>query len=147
MRPTQKSNLRIFLIIFCFSFLFLQCDNSEHFTFPYVSVNLTFHIPTDFATLGFYDTKVIEGEGVGGILIFRISEYEFMAFDMACTYETSGKCAIIEYKNSQVIWECPCCGSQYTLMNDGCYVNKSPARWPLKRYTVIVEGQFLYIRN
>ena len=52
-----------------------------------------------------------------------------------------------EFQKSILIWECPCCKSQFILGTDGCNINKGPATWPLKRYRAFLVNDFLNITN
>ncbi len=150
MRVNSYSKLKNFLILIIISSLFLTCDKKKEFYFPYAKVDLQLHLYTDLSDIGNGGTKIIKGEycGLGGILLFRVDEREFFAFDMACVHETSQDCIIHKDEGFDIFYKCPCCGSVYTLdINTGSYVDKGPAEWPLKQYYAYINGDFLIISN
>lgn len=147
MRLKRRPNLKIFLLFLPILLLILNCDEKKEFNFPYAKVDMELHIYTDLSDLGAYSGKKYLDEGIGGIIIFKIDENKYYAFDLACTNEIPDVCVINEFQKSSIIWECPCCHSQYTISTDGCYINKGPAEWPLKTYRTYIIGDFLYITN
>lgn len=83
--------------------------------------------------------------GAKGILIYRKSNSEFMAYDRNCTYQPSDACAQVEVDSSNLIARDSCCGSEF-LITDGT-VLKSPAALPLKQYQTTFDGNTLHIFN
>lgn len=134
----------LLLILYCAS-----CD-VDNFRFPNVSINLSPGLYTELANLGvgtygfFYDD-----EGVNGLIIWRSYSDEYFVFDRTCTYETDYSCAVEEDEdNSNIIVECPCCGSKYLLDDNGdALVLEGPAKYPLVRYNANIDGSFLRIYN
>jgi len=152
MTRISHSKLKNFFKIIIISTLFLHCDNEKEFYFPYVEVDVRLHVYTDLADMGNNTSKFYSGEysGLGGILIYRLSQWEFLAFDLACTYEISPDCVIEKYKGVDIFFKCPCCSSEYTIdanSINGNFVSKEPARFPLKQYNAYVDNDYLYITN
>lgn len=152
MSVNSYSKLKKFLIFIIIFSLFLTCDKKKEFYFPYAKVDLQLHLYTDLSDLGNGGTKIINDEycGLGGILLYRVDEYNFFAFDMACVHEISQNCIIQKDEAFNIFYKCPCCGSEYTLdgySTNGNFVSKGPAEWPLKQYYAYINGDFLIIRN
>jgi nitrite reductase/ring-hydroxylating ferredoxin subunit len=82
--------------------------------------------------------------GSKGILVFRKSQSEFMAYDRHCTYNVSDG-NIIEVDASGIIAIDKTCSSKF-LLTDGS-VNQGPASVPLKRYQTAFDGSLLHIYN
>lgn len=144
----MKSKILFYVTALLLSVLLLHCKGDKNFVFPYVRIDMTILIPIDMANVGNFDSKIYPDEGFGGVLIFRVSENEFFAFDMACTRELSDSCIVSEFEGSQIIWQCKCCNSQYTIdPHSGCYVSKGPTSYPLKQYRTYIDGDFLYVTN
>ncbi|HEY4800165.1 MAG TPA: hypothetical protein VII99_13880, partial [Bacteroidia bacterium] len=82
--------------------------------------------------------------GSKGILIYRKSQNEFMAYDRNCTYKAlDGN--VITVDASGITAADAVCGSQFRV-TDGA-VNHSPAVNPLKRYQTSFDGTTLHIFN
>lgn len=83
--------------------------------------------------------------GYNGILIFRKSFTEFVAFERACPYDPLAKGAQVRVDDSGITCTCPVCGSKYILIDGTPY--EGPSRFPMKQYTTIYDGGILYITN
>jgi Rieske Fe-S protein len=78
--------------------------------------------------------------GVKGILVYRRSVSEFIAYERNSTYEPSKGCviAVDTVNKSNLFVNDPCSGSKY-LITDGS-VYKGPASIPLKKYQTSFDG-------
>jgi len=134
-----KSKITFFFIPLFISLFFIQCDDTE-IPFPYVPIYATLQVDTELGNLLPGQYKTINGYGVGGLIIFRVSQNEFLAFDRACTYEAQAGCVL---KDEGSYFSCPCCGSQFWMVNNedlaGTIIN-GPASYPLKRYSCLFNG-------
>jgi nitrite reductase/ring-hydroxylating ferredoxin subunit len=74
--------------------------------------------------------------GVKGIIVFKRSPDEFLAFERNCTYLPQNKCTI-KVESSNLIAADACCGSRFQL-TDGIVV-KGPASRGLKQYATSVD--------
>ena len=83
--------------------------------------------------------------GSRGIIVYRYSIDEFMAYDRHCTYEPLESCAIVEVDQSGIIAEDLCCGSQF-LLTDGSVID-GPASVSLKLYQTSFDGNNLFVYN
>jgi hypothetical protein len=83
--------------------------------------------------------------GYRGILIYRKTLTDFMAYDRACTYNPSDPNELIKVDNSNVLAVDAHCGSKF-IITDGS-VNQGPATLPLKAYTATYDGTMLHITN
>ena len=100
----------------------------------------------DLADVGIGTTKIIENEGVNGIVLYRESDLVFHAYDRTCTLWPDHNEAVIEDPGFFGVFECPECGSSYLLMNGG-EPNDGPAQYPLVRYRTSLRGDVLHISN
>jgi nitrite reductase/ring-hydroxylating ferredoxin subunit len=83
--------------------------------------------------------------GVRGILIYRKSPSEFMAYDRNCTYQSSDACATVVVDATNILATDTCCHSKFS-MYDGS-VTQAPAGLPLKAYNTTYDGNVLHIYN
>jgi Rieske Fe-S protein len=109
-------------------------------------VNLSLGLDSDLAGLGVDQTKILPGHGFKGIIIYRSDVDQYHAFDMACTFEEDFSCTVEEDPSFKGVVKCPCCSSQFLLMQGGDPIN-GPASWPLVEYYASINGRFLVIRN
>ncbi|MES2139430.1 MAG: hypothetical protein V4511_06955 [Bacteroidota bacterium] len=83
--------------------------------------------------------------GVRGILVYRKSPSEFMAYDRNCTYQSSDACATVVVDATNILATDTCCHSKFS-MYDGS-VTQGPAGLPLKAYNTTFDGNVLHIYN
>ena len=142
MNHTQPK-IAIFLVVLLMS-LGLGCTKDDD-TVPKVSVNILIST-TDPQ---FNDLNAVGGwvyliGGSQGLVVYRFSYDEFVAFDRHCTYVPSDNCRV-EVDQSGVIVEDACCGSKF-ILTDGT-VAEGPAAQPLKQYQTSFDGNLLHIFN
>ncbi len=132
--------------IFIISLIFITipgCDDNDDWI-PNVRVNLNLHLYTDLSTLGIMQAGTWPG-GVNGIIVFRLADREFNAFDRTCPYHPLEDCPVF-FNEDVLLAECRCCESLFELFQSGA-VEKGPARRPLKQYRTAIVGNYLQISN
>ena len=141
-KKTKIKKIFIIGLVFLFS---TACKKDTSQVVPYVQVNVVLNIATDLASLGVNSAIIcpLQG-GYKGIIIYRAEQNEFKAYERLCTNYPNDTCAVAT-ENGSILGTCPCCKSQFELVTG--YVNKGPARLPLKQYQTTVEGGRLYITN
>ena len=82
--------------------------------------------------------------GYNGIVVYRLSQDEFVAFDRACPYDYKNSCRIVVESSFTTTID-SCCGSRF-LLNDGSPF-KGPASVSLKKYKTYYDGNSLRISN
>ena len=118
----------------------------EESLIPNVPVNITLYVSDP----AFVDLNAVTGwtylwGGSRGILVYRRSNEEFMAYDRHCTYQPENSCGTIMMETSGFTAIDTCCGSIF-LVTDGS-VNSGPATLPLKQYQTDFDGTRLLIYN
>ena len=74
--------------------------------------------------------------GVRGIIVYRLSQNEFMAYERDCPYQPSNSCALVEVEASGLTF----------IITDGSVI-KGPANRSLKYYNNTYDGNMLHIYN
>lgn len=125
----------------------LSCDKEEEGDIPDVPVDIYINVNkpsySDLQTTGGW---VYLTGGSKGIIVYRRSSREFMAYDRHCTYRPNKNCGRAQVDSSNIKIHCrPCSGSEYSIM-DGS-VLKGPASRPLKQYGTRFDGDVLHIYN
>jgi nitrite reductase/ring-hydroxylating ferredoxin subunit len=83
--------------------------------------------------------------GVRGILLYRKSNTEFMAYDRNCTYQPTNSCATVFVDNTNIVAKDTCCNSQFSIYDGSVF--QGPAAQPLKAYNTTFDGNVLHIYN
>ena len=136
----------LFIKISIISILF-GCETDNQFpNNVYVNIGIPINMPEYnnlTIPLGY---EFING-GIGGIIIMRDLNNNFIAYDRACTYEMSENCVLSgESTMYDAILQChDCCQSKFIVV-DGS-VTEGPANLALKRYNTSINGEILYITN
>jgi Rieske Fe-S protein len=83
--------------------------------------------------------------GVRGILLYRKSNTEFMAYDRNCTYQSNQPCATVVVDNTNIVATDTCCGSRFSIYDGSVF--QGPAAVPLKAYNTSFDGNVLHVYN
>lgn len=142
------SNLKPVIFVF-FVLVFVlfspQCKKDED-QIPNAYVNFYIDVTsTQYIGLNNIGGYVYVTGGVRGIIIYRRSFDEFMAYERDCPYQPSNSCALVEVDNSAVMVVDSCCGSQFLLL-DGSII-QGPATTMLKQYQTAFDGSTLHVFN
>jgi nitrite reductase/ring-hydroxylating ferredoxin subunit len=137
------SKIRKILFLLFVLFVNTFCSTEEH-PVPNVSVSVTIG-PTTLAQLGVNSSMYYSGTaGIKGIIIYKESEGNYLAFERLCPYYPNDDCAV-DIDDSKISAKCPCCGSEFSLIF-GTVLN-GPAKFSLKQYQTYFTGTRLEITN
>ena len=141
----MKNFLKIFLLsVILFSAADCKKSNYNNVPLTAVDIYITVSNPSyiSLSTIGGY--LYLTG-GVRGILVYRKTTTEFMAYDRNCTYQSSQPCATVVVDATHILAVDTCCHSKFQLY-DGSVTN-GPAVTPLKAYNTTFDGSTLHIFN
>ena len=126
--------------------LFFACKKENDNGVPIVPVDIYIYTSNpSFINLNAVGGWVYITGGARGILVYRKSISEFMAYDRNCTYNSNDPCAIVYVDSSNIIATDTCCNSMFS-MGDGT-VLQAPAGLPLKTYYTTFDGNVIHIYN
>ena len=124
------------------SMMFTGCMEENDTPMGYVNFtinpNSTFY--TNLNHVGGYEYFI---GGYKGVIIFRYSWTEFLAYERACPH--CHEVGVEVQEQSGVILECPQCGSQF-IYTDGSPI-KGPAVSSLRQYSTYYDGSQLHVYN
>jgi nitrite reductase/ring-hydroxylating ferredoxin subunit len=121
-----------------------SCKDKEDLV-PQAYVNFTISLADpEFADLQTVGNSILVTGGVCGIVLFRLSQDEFVALERNCTYQPSDRCAVAP-DSSGLILRCPCCSSFFSISN-GTHMG-GEARRPLILYNTSFDGLYLQVYN
>lgn len=145
MKKKNLTTIALLLVIFTMT-LFYACKKDQDNGVPIVAVDIYLYTTSpSFINLSAVGGWVYITGGVRGILVYRKSISEFMAYDRNCTYNPNDACALISVDASNIIATDTCCHSQFSMV-DGSVI-QAPAGLPLKTYNTSYDGSVLHIYN
>ncbi len=142
----EKIFIKVLIILFSTSFLFLGCKKQNNNPIPetYVSfyLNISSTLYLNLASVGGWEN--ITG-GYKGVVVYRKSSDEFMAFERACPYDWEIDSGYVSVDPSGLILKCKSCASEFLIL-DGSIVH-GPSTLSLKQYKTEFDGQTLHVYN
>jgi hypothetical protein len=111
---------------------------------PFDDIVLELTLPSNNAlkTNGGY--KYLSG-GVRGIIVYRVSETRYVAFERNCSYKPNEACANVNVDASGLFMVDQCCSSTFSFPNGDA--NNGPATRELNQYATDLEGTTLTISS
>ena len=139
-------NLILCFLLSAFSFLPLGCEKYKH-PIPPVYVNFNVY-PNDplYLDLNYFGGHMYFTGGVNGVVVYRLSDWEFTAFDRACPFDWDDEEEPrVGVEESGITLKCEKCGSQYNILDGG--VITGPSKYPLKQYYTKYDGMKLRVHS
>jgi hypothetical protein len=123
-----------------------KAPTSNGKTMPHAYVNFWIDLTSiSYSALNNIGGYVTVSGGVNGILIYRSSNDEYMAFDRQCTL-LSDSCVQLTVDKSGLYIVDTKCKSKFIIL-DGAPDPKSPSQIPLLRYQTSNDGVNLHVYN
>lgn len=142
----KKVNIHLILLVLLFLATPYSCDKNDDDLIPYVYVDFTIDILSTFYTeLSSVGGYVYVTGGYKGILLYRLSMDEFLAWDRCCSYKPYEPCERIEMEPSGLTMIDSCCGSRFIIL-DGSPI-EGPATRTLRPYRTFFDGRYLRVMN
>lgn len=110
--------------------------------FDVIQMNLNLPEYLRLATDG--GNMTIEG-GVRGIIVYRQSASNYIAYEANCSFQPNSACATVEVHASTLFMFCSCCSSNFDFATG--YPTGGPAWRPLRRYHTSLNGSLLTITD
>ncbi len=136
------TTLFILVLLIVFS-----CRKNEDLI-PNVSVNeyINLNLPS-YSNLNAVNNWIYYPAGAKGLIIFRKSTTEFVAYERACTYDPNTSGAVVYMLTNGIDAKDSICGSKFFIF-DGSIIN-GPASRPLQQYrcTYNISANQLHIYN
>jgi len=130
--------------IFPILLLLVSCNTYNHPTIPNVKVDFTIY-PNDaiYYKLNTYGGYEYFTGGVNGIIIYRLDEWTFYAYDRACSYDWEEAGSWLYVAPSGLLLVDSLCGSTFNIL-DGSVVS-GPAVYPARKYNTRYDGMKLRV--
>ena len=122
--------------------LFTTCGNDREEIIPHISFYVSVYLdnPEYSSKNTFIIYKDVAGNraGVNGVVVYRLTNDTYYAFDLMCTKEKRPGCMVsIE---DDITCKCPCCESEFLIATPYGDIVSGDAPWPLKAYQTSVTG-------
>lgn len=138
--------MKNWLYIIIISTFLIGCTKDTEQSIPLVRVDSIIYTNNpSFNAISVPGTWTYINGGSRGIIIYRVSNEEFKAYDRHCTYDSGNSCALVSVDGTNITGMDDCCGSTF-ILTDGS-VTKGPASLPLKQYQTSFDGAVLRIFN
>lgn len=98
---------------------------------PFSPIVLNLNLPSYLALKSDGGHVVVDG-GVRGIIVYRKSASEYLAFEQNCSYQPNNACAQVMVNASNLFMEDACCGSTFNFSAGS--PTGGPAWRPLRQY-------------
>jgi len=134
-----------FLILILFFFLTFGCVKDKN---PIPNVYVNFYVyPNDifYLDLNYYGGSMYFTGGVNGVVVYRLGEMEFTAFDRACPHDWEDSEAYIVVESDGITLSCRKCGTLYNILDGGIILG--PSKYPLKPYFTKFDGMRLRVHS
>lgn len=120
-----------------------QCNRNRFIPYVPVDFEINLNLPA-YQPLTAVSGWITVSGGSRGIIIYRLNQDEFIAYDRHSTYEVDAACQVAVEEDNILITD-PCSGSQWVI-TDGS-VASGPAELPLQRYQTFWSPPILRIVN
>ena len=141
----MKTFFRFFLGISFF--ILVGCEGYNHPNLPKVPVNFTIY-PNDvsYLDLNWAGGHMYFTGGVNGIVVYRLTDDQFLAFERACPYDWDDEDEPrVSVEADGITLKCVKCGSLFKIL-DGSVIT-GPSKYFLQRYNTKYDGMILRVHN
>lgn len=126
--------------------LVVACKKDQRGGVPLHTVDISVNVNNPaYADLAVPGGWVYMTGGSLGLIVYRSSPTDFMAYDRHCPYQPENQCRLIVDESEIMARDTACCHSAYVI-TDGSVV-EGPAALNLQRYNTSFNGTTLRIYN
>lgn len=120
-------------------------ERNPFLTDPAVNLNLNLNLP-EYNSLKFPGNYVIVGQGIKGIVVYCVSENQYLAFDLTDPNHVPSSCSRMELTG--VIASCPCPNddNEY-FITSGQHTTEPDIKYPMQQYRAQLSGNSVVISN
>lgn len=120
-------------------------ERNPFLTDPAVSLNLNLNLP-EYNPLRFPGNYIITGQGIKGIVVYCVSENQYLAFELTDPNHVPSSCSQMELTG--VIASCPCTNddNEY-FITSGQHTTEPDTKYPMQQYNAQLNGNTVIISN
>lgn len=123
-----------------------KLNRNPFLTNPVVSLNLNLNLP-EYNPLKFPGNYILAPQGIKGIVIYCISESNYVAFDLTDPNHVPNECSRMELNG--IIASCPCStdDNEYNIVNFGQHTTEQDTKYPMQQYRAQRNGNNVVVTN
>ena len=135
---------KIIAIIVLLSFISCGSTDDGNSILPNVPVNVTLNLNLPlYQNLQFNNNSVfVENHGIKGIIVFRFSENNILAWDAACPHISPSQCSTMSIVGVKMV--CACDDTEFNILNGSPL---SGTQYNAKQYKAVKNGNSITITN
>ncbi len=120
-------------------------ERNPFLTDPAVSLNLNLNLP-EYNPLKFPGNYIITSQGIKGIVVYCVSENQYLAFELTDPNHVPSSCSRMELTG--VIASCPCANddNEY-FITSGQHTTDPSGKYPMQQYSAQLNGNNVIISN
>ncbi|SRX52313.1 hypothetical protein [Aequorivita sp. CIP111184] len=120
-------------------------ERNPFLTDPAVNLNLNLNLP-EYNSLKFPGNYIITSQGIKGIVVYCISENQYLAFDLTDPNHVPSSCSRMELTG--VIASCPCTNddNEY-FITSGQHTTEPGSKYPMQQYNAQLSGNTVIVSN
>lgn len=120
-------------------------ERNPFLTDPAVSLNLNLNLP-EYNPLKFPGNYIITSQGIKGIVVYCVSENQYLAFELTDPNHVPSSCSRMELTG--VIASCPCANddNEY-FITSGQHTTEPDTKYPMQQYNAQLNGNTVIISN
>lgn len=120
-------------------------ERNPFLTDPAVSLNLNLNLP-EYNPLKFPGNYIITSQGIKGIVVYCVSENQYLAFELSDPNHVPSSCSRMELTG--VIASCPCTNddNEY-FITSGQHTTEPDTKYPMQQYNAQINGNTVIISN
>lgn len=142
-----KNKLSLIIIVIGFFAALFSCgekENENTSLIPNVGVNFYIQPNTiDYLPAGTW--KIYDHEGYRGVILYRLDEYIFIAYERCCPWDPDEPNARVDVDPTTLTLIDSTCMSRFQML-DGLPVD-GPSNRPLLQYQTEFDGNYLHVFN
>lgn len=123
-----------------------KLDRNPYLADPLVSLRLNLNLP-EYNALKFPGNSVITNQGVKGIVVFCISETQYLAFDLSDPNHVPNACSRMEVNGPIATCPCESDSNEYNIVNFGRHTTEPDTKYPMLQYRAERNGNNIVVSN
>lgn len=120
-------------------------ERNPFLTDPAVSLNLNLNLP-EYNPLKFPGNYIITSQGIKGIVVYCVSENQYLAFELTDPNHVPSSCSQMELTG--VIASCTCANddNEY-FITSGQHTTEPDTKYPMQQYNAQLNGNTVIVSN
>lgn len=119
---------------------------NPYLTDPMVRLNLNLNLP-EYNPLRFPGNYIIAPQGIKGIIVYCVSESQYLAYDLADPNHVPNECSRMELDGIIASCPCPTDDNEYNIVNFGRHTTEPDTKYPMQQYNAVRNGNTIVISN